>query len=109
MKNTYDVATTVIKNNVKKYIEFIEEARTKGAQIIVFPEDGLTTLDATNLLPEHLLSSSVPTINISALPCTAEDQNSEVSNLLKFSQYFHHAFRSCGTCRVPLKRGYMWL
>lgn len=41
----------------------------------MFPEDGLTGLEATNFAPEHIKSYTVPTVTLYSTPCTeAADQ-----------------------------------
>ncbi|XP_031828211.1 vanin-like protein 1 [Nomia melanderi] len=60
-----------LMKNAKSYIKHIEKAKEQDADIIVFPEDGLTSLMMThNMSLFHLWTSVIPAPEEEYTPCT---------------------------------------
>ncbi|XP_076681446.1 vanin-like protein 3 isoform X2 [Andrena cerasifolii] len=70
-----------LKANTEAYIKYIEEASKEGADIIVFPEDGLTSVmmpDKSRMKP---WSTAVPSALDEYVPCTGNRE--DISDILR--------------------------
>lgn len=83
----------VMLNNAEQYLKLIERASEKRVDIIVFPEDGLTTLDVAKKTPQKLANYSieVPDPAIYPNPRINESYN-KVLRMLSFAAHEHHMY-----------------
>lgn len=68
----FDVAVDSIKVNLQAYSDAAEKASIEGAQIIVFPEDGLHNVAQINNVSRdvvHMIAEPVPDASSSINPC----------------------------------------
>ena len=70
-----------MKTNAEAYIKFIEEASKQGADIIVFPEDGLTSVRMPNKSRMKSWSTAVPSALDEYVPCSGNRE--DVSDTLR--------------------------
>lgn len=76
-----DNGPLTLSKNTDAYIKYIEKASKQNADIIVFPEDGLTSLHMPNRSHMDSWTTLVPSIHDNYVPCT--DTNIDVSETLK--------------------------
>lgn len=74
-------AVETLMNNTQMYKQYIAEAKQQNADIIVFPEDGLTTTQFTTSLTMNDWSTVIPAANEGYIPCTGN--RSGISETLK--------------------------
>ncbi|XP_006622731.1 vanin-like protein 1 [Apis dorsata] len=65
-----DNGPLTLSKNTDAYIEYIEKASKQNADIIVFPEDGLTSLYMPNRSHMDSWTTLVPSIHDNYVPCT---------------------------------------
>ncbi|XP_050448513.1 vanin-like protein 1 [Cataglyphis hispanica] len=70
-----------LKKNSDAYVKYIKTARAYNADIIVFPENGLTTSNYSKREEMQNLTIIIPAASFNYTPCT--DSNIEVSEVLK--------------------------
>lgn len=74
-KLTAPSLTIRILENVREYIDLMEQAAEKGVQIIVFPEDGLTGWEGITHNTVDELSTDVPDPIQQITPCASTNSN----------------------------------
>ncbi|CAG9854264.1 unnamed protein product [Phyllotreta striolata] len=79
--NADDTPDVFVSNNVKSYVDIIQKNQNK-VDILVFPEYGLTGVNANDKIKEHLPVISTTVGNISELAC---HKNKMKENLVKLS------------------------
>ena len=77
----YGNGPLTLKKNAEAYIKYIEEASKQGADIIVFPEDGLTSVMMPMKSHMKSWSTAVPSALDEYVPCTGNRE--DVSDALK--------------------------
>ena len=77
----YGNGPLTLKANTEAYIKYIEEASEQGADIIVFPEDGLTSVMMPNKAQMKPWSTAVPSALDEYVPCTGNRK--DVSDTLR--------------------------
>ncbi|XP_017892651.2 uncharacterized protein LOC108632512 [Ceratina calcarata] len=68
-----DNGPLTIKENADAYMRYIEEASQYGADIIVFPEHGLTSVFVPDKSQMDLWRTVVPSAQDEYVPCTRND------------------------------------
>ncbi|XP_043265501.1 vanin-like protein 1 [Colletes gigas] len=63
-------ALATLGNNTKSYVEYIEKAKQQNADIVVFPEDGLTSTRMPTVSQMDAWSTIVPAVEDEYVPCT---------------------------------------
>ncbi|XP_076632048.1 vanin-like protein 1 isoform X2 [Colletes latitarsis] len=63
-------ALATLRNNTKSYVEFIKQAKQQNADIVVFPEDGLTSIQVPVISKMDSWSTIVPAVEDEYVPCT---------------------------------------
>ncbi|XP_029038095.2 vanin-like protein 1 [Osmia bicornis bicornis] len=76
-----DNGTTTLRENSLSYVKYIEQASEQNADIIVFPEDGLTSLYMPSRAHMDSWATVVPSPLENYIPCT-ENRISNVSETL---------------------------
>ncbi|XP_076751476.1 vanin-like protein 1 [Xylocopa sonorina] len=74
-------AAVTLKENTDAYVKYIEKAKQQNADIIVFPEDGLTSLNMPERSRMDAWTTVVPPVLDEYTPCTGNAVN--VSETLK--------------------------
>ncbi|XP_071861750.1 vanin-like protein 1 [Bombus fervidus] len=64
-----------LRKNTNEYIEYIEKASKQGADIIVFPEDGLTSIHLPGKSQMNSWTTVIPSPVDEYIPCTGTDVN----------------------------------
>ena len=77
----YGNGPLTLKANTEAYIKYIEDASKQNADIIVFPEDGLTSVMMPNKTGMHPWSTVVPSALDEYVPCTGNREG--VSDTLR--------------------------
>ncbi|XP_078047835.1 vanin-like protein 1 [Augochlora pura] len=73
--------TLTLLTNAAKYVEFIQEAKKQNADIIVFPEDGLTSYIMPGKSKMDPWTTAIPSPEDNFVPCT--QNRTDVSETLK--------------------------
>nr|XP_033199193.1 vanin-like protein 1 [Bombus vancouverensis nearcticus]XP_033199194.1 vanin-like protein 1 [Bombus vancouverensis nearcticus]XP_033199195.1 vanin-like protein 1 [Bombus vancouverensis nearcticus] len=68
-------AVLTLRKNTNAYIEYIEKASKQGADIIVFPEDGLTSIHLPDKSQMNSWTTVIPSAVDEYIPCTGTDVN----------------------------------
>ncbi|XP_064106567.1 pantetheinase-like [Macrobrachium nipponense] len=84
-----------LQENANEYIKYIEEASAQGAQILVFPEHGLTGLTLGSTLGEYFPQTQVvPDPEAREVPCDYTDvpESSLIMHQLSCAALKHHIY-----------------